>query len=139
MRHTVILIGKVKNQECRAMIAEYLKRMQNDMPCTFLELKEGKDLPIRLLEYRNKSLLVALAIEGKHFSSEQFAQFVRKQEKPITFIIGNEDGLPVDVVCKADLCLSLSEMTLPHELAAVVLMEQLYRALTIIKGHPYHR
>ncbi len=139
MKTTVILVGKVKNQECKAMIAEYVKRLQTDMPCTFLEVKESRDLAIKLLEYRSKSLLVALAIEGKHFSSEQFAAFLKKQEKPMTFLVGNEDGLPADVLCKADMCLSLSEMTFPHELACVLLMEQLYRTATIMKGHPYHK
>jgi 23S rRNA (pseudouridine1915-N3)-methyltransferase len=99
-----------------------------------------------LLKLRDKSrpppTLVLLDSRGKQFSSEEFATFLKNHQdrnpQPLMLAIGPPDGFS-DAACKAaSNILSLGKMTLPHELARVVLLEQVYRAFTILKGHPYH-
>jgi len=97
-----------------------------------------------LLRHRSRTAphLVLLDSRGKQFTSEQFAQWLGKQrdqgQQAIIFAIGPADGWSDDARQQANLLLSLGPMTLPHELARVVLSEQLYRAFTILSGHPYH-
>ena len=85
--------------------------------------------------------LVLLDSRGKQYSSEELAQFLQREQlnaQPLLFAIGGSDGFSDEVRRQADFALSLGRMTLPHELARVVLLEQLYRAFTILKNHPYH-
>jgi 23S rRNA (pseudouridine1915-N3)-methyltransferase len=86
--------------------------------------------------------LALLDSRGKQLSSEELAQFVRDHQDrnplPLVFAIGPADGFTAQLRDHADLVLSLGKMTLAHELARVVLLEQVYRAFTILKGHPYH-
>jgi 23S rRNA (pseudouridine1915-N3)-methyltransferase len=102
--------------------------------------EEGKAIE-QTLESGN--YLVALDRAGKPISSEQLAQLLRKQIdagiRKMDFIIGGPVGLDTQIIERANLRLSLSAMTLPHELARVVLLEQLYRAFTILRGEPYHK
>ncbi|MBP7190243.1 MAG: 23S rRNA (pseudouridine(1915)-N(3))-methyltransferase RlmH [Rickettsiaceae bacterium] len=88
------------------------------------------------------SVLVVLDPVGKKITSEEFAKFIDKNisgAKDITFVIGGAHGVDKTLVQKADLVLSLSDMTMPHMLAKLVLLEQIYRAQTIIQSHPYHK
>lgn len=91
---------------------------------------------------RTTSLLILLDGQGRQFTSEQFAEWFSRQRdqgrQTIIFAIGPADGWSEDERKRADLLLSLSPMTLPYELARVVLCEQIYRAFTILSGHPYH-
>jgi 23S rRNA (pseudouridine1915-N3)-methyltransferase len=92
---------------------------------------------------RTGSLLVLLDEQGKQFSSEELARWLRRHrdegQQRVVFAIGPADGWSDEERVRAGLLLSLGPMTLPHELARVVLSEQLYRAFTILAGHPYHR
>jgi 23S rRNA (pseudouridine1915-N3)-methyltransferase len=83
-----------------------------------------------------KTRVVALDERGKNLTTVQFAQLLKSET---AFVIGGPDGLPDEMKEKADLLLSLSSLTLPHALAQVVLLEQIYRAATLLTGHPYHR
>ena len=89
-----------------------------------------------------KSTLVLMDSRGKEFSSEQFAKFLGDYQDrnplPLVFAIGGADGFGEDTRSAAHHMISLGKMTLAHELARVVLLEQIYRAFTILKGHPYH-
>lgn len=88
------------------------------------------------------SLLILLDPTGNHYSSEKFAKIIGKaldSSKNITFVIGGAYGLDKSLAEDADILLSLSEMTMPHLLAKLVLIEQIYRAQTIIDSHPYHK
>jgi 23S rRNA (pseudouridine1915-N3)-methyltransferase len=91
---------------------------------------------------RRRPLLVLLDSRGRQFNSEQFAEWLGKQrdqgQQSIIFAIGPADGWSEEADKRANLLLSLGPMTLPHELARVVLSEQIYRAFTILSGHPYH-
>jgi 23S rRNA (pseudouridine1915-N3)-methyltransferase len=80
--------------------------------------------------------VIALDERGKDLTTVQFAEFLKQ---PTAFVIGDADGLPEAFKKQADLLLRLSSLTLPHALAQVVLLEQIYRAATLLTGHPYHR
>jgi 23S rRNA (pseudouridine1915-N3)-methyltransferase len=95
-----------------------------------------------LLRAADRSTLVALDARGKQMSSEELAAFINAQQtqgtQRLMFAVGGADGFSAELLAKAQVKLSLGKMTLPHELARVMLLEQLYRAFTIIKKHPYH-
>jgi 23S rRNA (pseudouridine1915-N3)-methyltransferase len=98
---------------------------------------------VERLKGRTSPGLVLLDEQGKSFSSQALADWVGRQrdqgQQRLVFAVGPADGWPDEDRARADLLLSLGPMTLPHELAKVVISEQLYRAFTILAGHPYHR
>ena len=100
--------------------------------------KEGERM---LAATKDAGCIVALQVHGKPLSSEALADFIRRQShvREMAFCIGGPDGLAPDIDQKSQLRWSLSALTLPHAIARVVVAEALYRAVTIIKGHPYHR
>jgi 23S rRNA (pseudouridine1915-N3)-methyltransferase len=85
---------------------------------------------------------VLLDSRGKQLSSDELAQFLREHQDrnpvPLVFAVGAADGFSAETLSQADFALSLGKMTLAHELAKIVVLEQVYRAFTILKGHPYH-
>ena len=123
------------------LTAEYSKRIRAYN--SGIELAEFRDEE-RLLQATDKTAgrLVLLDSRGKQFSSEQFANFIRDNQESamsqLTFGIGPHDGFSERTRGSAHLLLSLGAMTLPHELALVVAAEQIYRAVSILKNHPYH-
>lgn len=140
---SVISIGKVKDRDWLNKIDEYRKRLNFDCKLQVTELKDSnvEDEGRRLIEAadKEKGYTVVLSEEGREFTSEAFAAKLEQQHRKLVFIIGGPDGLSVDVKKRADLLLSLSKMTFVHEMAKVVLFEQLYRAVSIMKGRKYHR
>ncbi|HEX4785847.1 MAG TPA: 23S rRNA (pseudouridine(1915)-N(3))-methyltransferase RlmH [Candidatus Sulfotelmatobacter sp.] len=146
MKIKIAWIGKTKEPAIAALTEEYLKRISRYAAAEGLSLRDEA----ALLELRgrasgkaaSKSTLVLLDSRGKEFSSEQFAKFLGDYQDrnplPMTFAIGGPDGFAQATRSAAQHTLSLGKMTLSHELARVVLLEQLYRAFTILKGHPYH-
>ncbi|HKE94558.1 MAG TPA: 23S rRNA (pseudouridine(1915)-N(3))-methyltransferase RlmH [Povalibacter sp.] len=101
--------------------------------------KEGERM---LAAIPPRSYVVALQVTGKALSSEQLAQFLQtraRDGRDVAFLIGGPDGIAPELDAKADLRWSLSALTLPHGLARVMVAEALYRAVSIVKGHPYHR
>ena len=127
-----------------ALTREYVSRISR------YQAIEASDLPseaalLKLLEQsasRTKPLLILLDSRGKEVASEQFAEFVESQYsadvQQLIFAIGPADGFSDATRRAANKLISLGKMTLPHELARVVLLEQIYRAFTIIRKHPYH-
>jgi 23S rRNA (pseudouridine1915-N3)-methyltransferase len=109
---------------------EYLRRMPRGYEVKLFELKAAK---IRIPE---KARLVALDERGVDLTTKQFAALLGE---PTAFVIGGADGLDASIKKRATLLLRLSALTLPHALAQVVLCEQIYRAATLLTGHPYHR
>ncbi|MFL6548607.1 MAG: 23S rRNA (pseudouridine(1915)-N(3))-methyltransferase RlmH [Povalibacter sp.] len=101
--------------------------------------KEGERMTAAL---PSRAFIVALQVKGKSLSSEQLAEFLgarARDGRDLAFLIGGPDGIAPDLDAKADFRWSLSALTLPHALARVMVAEALYRAVTIVKGHPYHR
>ena len=114
---------------------EYLKRMPRGYEVRLAQLKPSAAGKLRKKIPAN-TRLVALDERGKDLSTKQFAALLNE---PTTFVIGGADGLDPAIRKEASLLLRLSALTLPHALAQVVLCEQLYRAATLLTGHPYHR
>jgi 23S rRNA (pseudouridine1915-N3)-methyltransferase len=141
---TVAWIGKRKNPAIQSLTDEYLKRLRQYAETDGLPFKdEAAVLKLCGLDGRGaRRRLVLLDSRGKQLSSEELAQFLREHQDrnplPLVFAVGAADGFTAEALAQADFTLSLGKMTVAHELARVVLLEQLYRAFTILKGHPYH-
>jgi 23S rRNA (pseudouridine1915-N3)-methyltransferase len=137
-------IGKTKEPAIAALTEEYLKRISRYCPVEGLPLRDDAALVAVCSGSKggSKSTLVLMDSRGKDFSSEQFAKFLGDYQDrnplPLVFAIGGADGFGAEVRDAAQQTISLGKMTLAHELARVVLLEQVYRAFTILKGHPYH-
>src|SRR6266850_4131592 len=120
--------------------AEYAKRVRGKLPLDLVEVKDDAELQ-RKIPPRQK--LWALDERGKQLSSEELAAALQKAmnggEQGIACVIGGADGLPRELVGRADFVWSLGRLTLPHRLARIIVLEQLYRALSILRGEPYHR
>jgi 23S rRNA (pseudouridine1915-N3)-methyltransferase len=141
----VVWIGKTKEPAIAALTDEYLKRISRYAEVAGLTLKdEAAILSLasgERLQKKERHKLVLLDSRGKQLSSEELAEFLEREQAnaiPLLFAIGGSDGFSDEARRQAGFTLSLGKMTLPHELARVVLVEQLYRALTILKNHPYH-
>jgi 23S rRNA (pseudouridine1915-N3)-methyltransferase len=137
-------IGKTKEPAIRALTDEYLKRIARYAEVEGLQLADEAAL-LKLRERagaRPAHTLVLLDAKGKQLSSEEFAQFLRAHQErnpqPLVLAIGPADGFSEASRQAVTAVLSLGKMTLAHELARVVLLEQVYRAFTILQGHPYH-
>jgi 23S rRNA (pseudouridine1915-N3)-methyltransferase len=129
-------IGKARDAHANAMAEEYIKRSTRYATCEMREIHPARFDPWA----RHPAGVAKILLDplGQWFDS---AMFVEKVEKlhDMVFVVGGSDGLPAEWRPKADLLLALSPMTMPHELARVVLAEQIYRALTTLRGHPYPR
>jgi len=140
---TIAWIGKTKNPAIQSLTDEYLKRLKQYAEVEGVTLKDESGL-LKLSGHDGRSprrRLVMLDSRGKQLSSEELAEFVREHQDmdtPLIFVIGPADGFTEDLRWQADFTVSLGKMTLAHELARVVLLEQVYRAFTILKRHPYH-
>lgn len=138
-----IAVGKVKDKHLAAKIEEYSKRLNRFAKVTFLEVKdstpekEGK-LLCELMEKENGYCFV-LSEEGKQYTSPRFAKRIQVLARDVVFVIGGPEGLAEEVKRKADELLSLSEMTFVHEMAKLFLVEQVYRAFTIMNHGKYHK
>ncbi len=139
MRYRIVAVGRMKNAALRAVCDEYLDRLRH---YTKVEEHETKDEARVLGAVPEGARLVALTRRGDEWSSVQLAEWTERWEmdgRDVVFALGGADTLPDDVLRKAERLWSLSQLTLPHEVARVVLYEQLYRAHTIRRGEPYHR
>jgi len=139
MRYRVVAVGRIKDAALRAACDAYIERLQH---YTKVEEREVKDEARVLGAIPEGARLVALTRRGEEWTSGQLAEWTGRWEmdgRDVAFAIGGADALPDDVLRKAERLWSLSRLTLPHELARVVLHEQLYRAYTIRRGEPYHR
>lgn len=144
MKIKIAWIGRTKESSIQSLTDEYLKRISRYAEVEGVSLKDEERLMALARGSRNetKCFVILLDSRGKQFSSEEFAQFLRKREEsssqPLLFAIGGADGFGEETRAAANLSLSLGKFTLAHELARVVLLEQVYRACTILAGHPYH-
>ena len=144
MKLKIAWVGKTKDPSFQALTDEYLKRISRYADVEGLALADES----AILNLREKAAshpshtLVLLDSRGKQFASEELAQFLQNHQdrnpKPLVFAIGPADGFSEKARKSAAAVLSLGKMTLPHELARIVLLEQVYRAFTILQGHPYH-
>ena len=150
MKIKVAWIGKTKEPAIETLTGEYLKRISRYAEVAGVVLKDeaavlslasGERQQKRSQNNKERYKLVLLDSRGKQFSSEELAEFLEREQvnaTPLLFAIGGSDGFSEEARRHAGVILSLGKMTLPHELARVILAEQLYRAFTILKNHPYH-
>ena len=133
MKVEVYYIGKPRSRPLNDAAAEYAKRLGRYCRFSIREIKSEKDAP------ETKALRVALDPRGEALDSAELAGLLEGAQRDVAFYVGGADGWTDEFREGADRLLSLSKMTLPHELARVVLVEQIYRAFTILSGHPYNR
>jgi 23S rRNA (pseudouridine1915-N3)-methyltransferase len=154
MKITILAVGKMRSAPAAEMVKDYIKRAGRFAKIEMAEVKAGhSDRPAETMRIEGERLLAAVREDdtavvcderGEMMSSRDLADQIRSVTAAggsgrLVFIVGGAEGLAEDVRCRAALVLSLSKMTIAHELARVVLAEQVYRALTIIGNHPYHR
>ena len=146
MNIKIIAAGKASHGYAKQGIEEYSKRLKRYIKCELIYVKDGdsKSVSERLLKAAANSFIIAMDERGKDFTSHEFATRIQNWTddptiKTVSFLIGASDGHTEELRKKSNLLLRLSKMTMMHELALVVLLEQIYRAQTIIKGEPYHR
>jgi len=154
MRLVVAVVGKARNQALGEAIRDYETRAARYWPLDVHEVREERatGIPVDRVKERESVRLsekvperaqtVACELGGKSLSSEQFAELLqsaREQDRDLAFLIGGAFGLSPSVARKSTMRLSLAPWTLPHEIARLVLVEQIYRAGTIVRGEPYHK
>lgn len=159
MKITLITVGKIKEKYFADAIKEYAKRLSRYCKLEILELadektpdgaSEAEEMQIKTKEgerilksVKDNAYVFALAIQGKKMSSEDFADTINRLgiggDSHLMFIIGGSLGLDDRVLKRADRLISFSDMTFPHQLMRVILLEQIYRAYRIIQNEPYHK
>jgi 23S rRNA (pseudouridine1915-N3)-methyltransferase len=142
MKIVILAVGRLRDRHLAAICDDYLARIRHHLPIEVVELEDDAALS-RRLGSAPASEVIALEVDGESWDTARLTRFVEDAmvhgTRSVTFLIGGSDGLPAAAVARATRKLSLSALTLPHRLARIVLAEQLYRALSIIKGEPYHR
>jgi 23S rRNA (pseudouridine1915-N3)-methyltransferase len=140
VRIRVVAVGKLKDQAARMLADDYLGRIRHFIRCDEVQVRD--DNALRRAVPR-EATIVALEVDGDQIDSRELARRVerwgRTGKGDIAFVIGGAEGIPADLSREANVRLGLSSLTLPHRLARVVLLEQIYRALTIIRNTPYAR
>ena len=153
MKFTIVNVANKMPLWVEVSCSEYLKRINHGKySCKILEIKADKNLSAidnMALEAKkiknqipNGSFVVALDEKGTQFTSATFAKKLEQislHNSNITFIIGGADGLHPSIKESANLMVQLSALTFPHALVRVIILEQIYRAITILENHPYHR
>lgn len=140
----IVCVGKIKEEFYRAAVNEYLKRLSRFAFTEIREIAEGRNLEEEAdgILKAAKGRRIALCIEGTKCSSTDFAARMKSfsdRGEEVDFLIGSSCGLSPRVKAAADVCLSFSDMTFPHQLMRVVLLEQIYRAFMINAGSEYHK
>ena len=134
----IIAVGKLKNDFMKEACNEFMKRITGFTSIEMIEVKKEEDIEHLLKD----DFIITLDADGKQFTSEEFSDFIKEkdmQHKRITFLIGGDEGFSEEFMKKADFLMSFSKMIFPHLIVRFFLLEQIYRAFTIIKGTPYHK
>ena len=156
MRILLIWAGRTRDRAVLTLVDRYLERTQKLIPCSLKEVREvqssAKEPPAARRERSEKKFRevlpkkgfrIALDAGGNGLTSEAFTDLIRRHRdggtRELVFLVGGPDGLPTSIRDEADMKLSLSFMTYPHELARVFLLEQIYRATSTLAGIPYSR
>ncbi|MBN1623486.1 MAG: 23S rRNA (pseudouridine(1915)-N(3))-methyltransferase RlmH [Clostridia bacterium] len=152
MRIKVIGVGKLREKYLKDAVAEYTKRLSTYGKVSMVEVSDERDDDPAALKKEGDAILkqirdgeytIALAINGKTFDSVEFSEMLDglgvRGVSDIVFIIGGSNGLHEDILKRADMLLSFSKMTFPHQLMRVILHEQIYRAYKINRGEKYHK
>jgi 23S rRNA (pseudouridine1915-N3)-methyltransferase len=140
MKIRLILLGKTRRSELVALLDEYVKRIGRSCPIEVTEVRDG-EAAVKKLDTDRAATAVLLDAGGKSYDSDSFAKWIGEQRdrgtREIVFVCGDADGFPRPLRERVKQKLSLSPMTYSHELARVMLAEQIYRAFAILSGSPY--
>ena len=152
MKLRILWIGKTRDAHLNSLINDYIARIRRFLPIEVIETKEVRVDESKRLRAEGEKLLAAIDSTdrvvlldpgGKTWTSPLFAQFVgkhmREDARRLTFVIGGFSGVSDDVTRRADVRWSLTPLTFTHDICRVLVLEQIYRALTIIYGHPYSK
>ena len=159
MKMIIASIGRLKSGEEKPLFDKYVKRSRDIAKSTginsidFIELAESQNRSIEkrkeeesdaiLKALPSPNYLITLDQTGKSLSSDKLSKLIHEQRtqntKNFAFVIGGPDGLSSNILAKSNLTLAFGSMTWPHQLVRIMLVEQIYRAFTILNGHPYHR
>jgi 23S rRNA (pseudouridine1915-N3)-methyltransferase len=136
----VIAEGRIKERELRAVANDYLGRLSRYVRCEEIETRDAAGLAKSIPE---GAFVVAMEVDGERLTSVELSQRIERWgargKGLVAFLIGGAEGIPGALSARADLRLSLSSFTFPHRLARVMLFEQLYRSMTLLRGEPYAR
>ena len=139
----LVAVGRMRDRLFESRCQEFLTRLNAYGRCETVVLpdsdvaNEGKAM-LRELDRERGALVVALTEEGREFSTKEFSEYLGKVDRRIVFIIGGPFGIVDEVKKRADLLMALSKMTFTHEMARMIFLEQLYRALNLLNGGAYH-
>jgi 23S rRNA (pseudouridine1915-N3)-methyltransferase len=141
MKIRLVMLGKTRRQETRALVDDYVARIRHYAEIEVHELREAAPTAMRKLKIEPSAAVVLLDAAGKQFTSQQFARWLGdlrdRGARELVFLCGDAEGFPGELRASAKQKISLSTLTMPHEFARVVLAEQIYRAFAILAGHPY--
>lgn len=139
MKIFLYFVGKPRDIHVNAISADFIKRINHYADC---EMREIAPARFNLFDRHAAALKIFLDPTGRALDTARFVQIIQRAEqdgRDLLFLVGGHDGLPSEWRPRADLLLSLSAMTFPHELARAMLAEQIYRAFATLRGHPYPR
>ena len=140
MKIQLVMLGKTRRAECRAMLDDYVARIQRYAEVDLQELREDS-AALRKLEFPSGATVVLLDAAGKQNTSAEFARWLGRERdrgiRDVIFLCGGAEGFPEALRARVNAKISLSSLTMPHELARVMLAEQVYRGFAILAGHPY--
>ena len=153
MRLKIVWPGKTRNSDIKRLQESYIQRINRLERCEVIETKEAKGIEEKfsdrikkieaqgLEKHLGDDYIICLSERGKEMSSDEFGRFLEKitasSAQAVTFVVGGFLGLEERIIKKAHFLLSLSKMTFSHELTRLFLLEQIYRSLTVLKGHHY--
>jgi 23S rRNA (pseudouridine1915-N3)-methyltransferase len=141
MKIRLLMLGKTRREEARALLDDYTARIRHYADVEVTELRDTGPAALRKLKLDSSATIVLLDAAGKQFTSQQFAKWLGdlrdRGTRELVFLCGDAEGFPADLRAADKQKISLSTLTMPHEFARVVLAEQIYRAFAILSGHPY--
>jgi 23S rRNA (pseudouridine1915-N3)-methyltransferase len=137
----LLLLGKTRRSEMRALLDDYAARIRRFAELEMRELREDSPAVLRKIQIAPGATVVLLDAAGKEYNSEEFARWLGqcrdRGTREITFLCGAAEGFPEALASRASTKMSLSPLTFSHELARIMLAEQIYRAFATLAGHPY--
>lgn len=140
MKIQLVMLGKTRRAECRTMLDDYIARIRRYAEVNLQELREDS-AALRKLEFPSGATVVLLDAAGKQFTSAEFARWLGRERdrgiRDVIFLCGGAERFPEALRTRVNAKISLSSLTMPHELARVMLAEQVYRGFAILAGHPY--
>lgn len=142
MKLKLICVGKTKFDWINQGILHYLRMLNQFARFEYVEIKEQESIEKeagKILGKITNEFVVVLDVNGKEYSTEKFAELIKNFNKDVVFVAGNVEGLSKKVIDRADIVISLSKMLFTHDMVRMILLEQIYRAYTIITGKKYHR